>query len=132
METEEKPKTTRIQDEIVRLQGMCDKILLDFPESESAASLARTIVPDLEPLRAKAKKEHDSGGITEETYSAVQAQMTLGHNVGWDLADELPGNLKARIITQQWDHIHVLMNESGIENPHPPESHKCFPPGSEC
>lgn len=129
--TETKP--TRIQMEIGRLQEMCDEILADFPKSVIADSLSGDIVPEMERLRLIAKREVDGDGITSAAYNALQSQMTLAHNAGWDLYDELPSsNPEARIICEQVDHIHVLMNESGVENPNPPESHKCFPPGSVC
>jgi len=123
----------RIQMEIGRLQGMCDVISASSPESNSADVLATDIVPTLERWRAVAQKEVDGDGITSATYNALQLQMTLAHNAGWDLYDELPNrNPDARIICEQVDQIHVLMNETGVKNPNPLESHKCFPPGSEC
>jgi len=130
---DESVKPTRIQTEIGRLQDMCDTISTVFPQSELAGELANTLVPELERLRAIAKKEVDGEGITSATYNAVASQMAEGHDTGRALYNELPGdNNEAWIICQQFDQIHVLMNETGVENPNPPESHKCFPPGSIC
>lgn len=126
-------KPTRIQKEIGRLQEMCEEILADFPESKIADDLDSGIVPEMERLRLIAKREIDGDGITSAAYSALQSQMTLAHNAGWNLYDELPSsNPEARIICEQVDQIHVLMNETGIQNPNPQEIHKCFPPGSKC
>lgn len=96
---------TQIQEEIARLQEVSD-------------SLSGTLLPELERVRAIARKEIDTGGITQATYDAVAAQMAEVE--------------KQTLITfRMADQIHILMNQA-VDNPAPPEQHKCWPPGSVC
>jgi len=96
---------TQIESEIERLQEVVDV-------------LADTLVPALETLRATAKAEIDKGGITSETYNAVSTKMAEVEK-------------QTLISFRQADHIHILMNQQ-VEDPAPPEGHKCWPPGSNC
>ena len=96
---------TQIQEEITRLQEVSD-------------SLSGTLLPELEKLRAKGKKEVDTGGISQETYDAIAAQMAKVEK-------------QTLISFRMADQIHILMNQQ-VDNPAPPEIHKCWPPGSIC
>jgi len=132
METEEvAAKPTPIQHQVARLQTMCDHYFNINPENELAAELAGTIVPELERARAQAQKEIAGDGITSETYQAVAGTITSGENRSRSMYDATLGD-EEWIIMTQFAHVHVLMNETGVEDPSPIESHKCFPPGSIC
>lgn len=96
---------TQIQEEIERLQDVSD-------------GLSGTLLPALEVLRATGEEEIKLGGISQTTYDAIAAKMA---------EVEKQTFISVRIT----DYIHILMNQQ-VENPAPPEAHKCWPPGSVC
>jgi len=128
---ETSPKPTRIQSEVTRLQEMCEQFLNRNPEDENGMQLCGTVVPEVERWRAQALKEVEGEGITSTTYTALANEMASGESLAWAIYDDFQ-DIFAKIIVRQFDHIHVLMNETGVEDPNPPETHKCWPPGSVC
>ena len=121
---------TPIQHEVGRLQEMADDFVIRFPAMKEAKELAGEIVPTVERLRAQALEEIKEGGISSETYNATASAMARGEDTAWSAYDQT-GDSEAKIICRQFDHIHILMNQT-VDDPAPPESHKCWPPGSVC
>ncbi len=122
---------TQIQSEVARLQVMADDLFKLLPQSANASKMSCSVVPNLEAIRAKARRELDSPeGLSQETYDAVSNAMTDGENLGWDIVfkevETYGERAAAKLLCRQFDNIHIMMNHT--EGVPVPENHKCWPP----
>lgn len=120
----------QIQTEVARLQVMADDLFAIFSDSKIAENMAKATVPNIEVLRAKARRElYFEEGLSQETYDALSAAMTSGENLAWDIYENTESEEQraaAKLVCRQFDNIHIMMN--AIEGVPVPEGHKCWPP----